>query len=326
MAPDVQRVLLVGLGQIGLGYDLHLGDDVVYSHARAFSRHADFALTAGVDGDAGRRAQFTGAYGAPAYATLAEALDAQPAIDVLVIAVPTAGHGPVLRAVLARCTPRAVLCEKPLADDIGEARAMAALCAERGVALYVNYIRRSDSAVIDVAQRIADGAIAGPLKGVCWYSKGFRHNGSHFFNLLEYWLGPMRDFSVLAPGRLWQDHDPEPDLRVQFERGSVVFMAAREEAFSHYTIELLAANGRLRYEQGGQQVAWQPAVAGALAGYTVLATQAEMLESGMRCYQLHVTQQLAAALRGAPHVLCSGAEALATLEHMQPIIEQCTWM
>lgn len=324
MATDTQRVLLVGLGQIGMGYDLQLEQDAVYSHARAFSRVPGFALAAGVDGDAARRAQFSEHFGAPAYASVAAALAAHGEIDVLVIAVPTAQHGAVLREVLAQASPRAVLCEKPLADELAEARAMLALCAARGAALYVNYIRRSDAAAIEVARRIASGAMAGPLKGVCWYSKGLRHNGSHFFNLLEYWLGPMRSFSVLDAGRLWQQHDPEPDVRVAFERGSVVLLAAREEAFSHYTIELVAGNGRLRYEQGGQQVSWQPAVAGALAGYTVLAAQAESLPSGMRQYQLHVAQQLAAALRGEPHVLCSGAEALATLEHMQPIIEQCT--
>ena len=324
MATDSHKVLLVGLGQIGMGYDLQLEDDAVYSHARAFSRVPGFTLAAGVDGSAEQRARFTQHYGAPAYATVAEALAAHGTPGVLAVAVPTAHHGAVLREVLAHGSPRAVLCEKPLADDIAEARAMEALCRERGVALYVNYIRRSDSAVAEVARRIAGGAIAGPLKGVCWYSKGLRHNGSHFFNLLEYWLGPLRSATVLDAGRLWQGHDPEPDVRAVFERGSVMLLAAREEAFSHYTIELLAANGRLRYEQGGQQVSWQPAVPGALAGYTVLSPQAENLPTGMRRYQLHVAEQLAAALRGEAHVLCSGAEGLATLEHLQPIIEQCT--
>ena len=28
-----------------------------------------------------------------------------------------------------------------------------------------------------------------PIKGVCWYSKGLLNNGSHFINLLEFWLG-----------------------------------------------------------------------------------------------------------------------------------------
>lgn len=318
------RVLLVGLGQIGVGYDLQLDDGSVYSHARAFARHPDFVLAAGVDGAPAGRAAFTAHYHAPAYASVAEALAAGVAVDVLVIAVPTAAHGSVLRAVLAERAPRAVLCEKPLAPGLDEARAMAALCAARGSALYVNYMRRSDSAVIEVAHRLHGGAIAGPVKGVCWYSKGLRHNGSHFVNLLEYWLGPLNGHRLLQPGRPWGEDDAEPDVELRFERGSVVLLAAREEAFSHYTIELVAGNGRLRYEQGGRLVQWQPAVAGALAGYRALAPDAEVLASGMQQYQYHVAEQLAAALAGRPHVLCGGADALATLEHVQTIIDECT--
>lgn len=316
------RVLIVGLGQIGLGYDLKLDPATyVYAHARAFSSHPAFALAGGVDASAERRALLTQHYGCPAYASLAEAL-AQQAVDVLVIAAPTALHGAILREALALACPRLVLCEKPLAGELAEARAMEQLCRARGVALYVNYMRRSDAAVIEVRRRLETGAIAGPLKGVCWYSKGFQHNGSHFFNLLEYWLGPLQGAQLIAPGRLWDGADPEPDVRVAFRAGEVCFLAAREEAFSHYTIELLAANGRLRYEQGGARVEWQAAVAGALPGYTVLAAEAELLATGMRRYQWHVAAQLAAALEGGAHHLCSGAEALATLGSMQAIIEQ----
>jgi predicted dehydrogenase len=316
--------LLVGLGQIGVGYDLQLDDASVYSHARAFDRHPAFVLAAGIDGEAARRAVFTQHYGAPAYATVEEALAAGAAVDVLVIAVPTPAHGSVLRAVLAARTPRAVLCEKPLADGTAEAQAMAALCRERDIALYANYMRRSDSAVIEVARRLRSGAIAGPVKGVCWYSKGLRHNGSHFVNLLEYWLGPLAEQRVLEAGRPWGEDDAEPDAQLRFERGTVTMLAAREEAFSHYTIELVAGNGRLRYEQGGRLVQWQPAVAGALAGYRALAAQAEELPTGMQRYQWHVAAQLAEALAGRPHVLCDGAAALATLVHVQRMIDEST--
>ncbi|AXA93489.1 hypothetical protein DPH57_21470 [Massilia sp. YMA4] len=316
------RVLLVGLGQIGVGYDLQLDEASIYSHARAFDRHAAYRLAAGVDGNPDSRATFTRHYGAPAYATVEEALAAQVAVDVLVIAVPTPAHGAVLRAVLAARQPRAVLCEKPLADSLDEARAMVAACAGRDVALYVNYMRRSDRAVIAVAERLRSGAITGPVKGVCWYSKGLRHNGSHFVNLLEYWLGPLAGYQLIEAGRRWHDDDAEPDVQLRFERGNVTMLAAREEAFSHYTIELVAGNGRLRYEQGGRLVLWQAAEAGALAGYRTLAPQAQELPTGMQRYQWHVADQLAAALAGQPHVLCDGNAALATLEHVQQIIDE----
>ncbi len=315
------RVLIVGLGQIGLGYDLHLDSLQVYSHARAVSQHPAFELVGGVDSSEQQRALLTAHYGCPAYADLADAL-ARQAVDVLIIAAPTPLHGNILQQALASSQPRLVLCEKPLSYDIAESRAMVEHCRERTVALYVNYMRRSDEAVIEIRRRLDTGQIDGPVKGICWYSKGFLNNGSHFFNLLEYWLGPMQRAHVIAPGRLWDGTDPEPDVQVAFRDGSVLFSVAREEAFSHYTIELLAANGRLRYEQGGRHVEWQAAVPAALKGYTMLSAETEILTTGMNRYQWHVTEQLAAALAGRDHHLCSGEQALATLESMQTIIAQ----
>ncbi|MGZ8221952.1 MAG: Gfo/Idh/MocA family protein [Methylobacter sp.] len=316
------RVLIVGLGQIGLGYDLHLDPAQVYSHARAFSRHPAFELVGGVDSSEQQCALLTAHYGCPAYGNLADALLRQ-AVDVLIIAAPTPLHGNIVQHALALSQPKLILCEKPLSYDIAEARTMVEHCREREVALYVNYMRRSDEAVIEVRRRLDSDQIAGPIKGICWYSKGFLNNGSHFFNLLEYWLGPMQQAHVIAPGRLWDGIDPEPDVQVTFRDGSVIFSAAREEVFSHYTIELLAANGRLRYEQGGRHVEWQAAVPAALKGYAMLSTETEILASGMNRYQWHVTEQLAAALAGRrDHHLCSGEQALATLESMQTIIAQ----
>jgi predicted dehydrogenase len=313
--------LIVGLGQIGLGYDLQLDPALrVYSHARAFSQHPVFELVGGVDGSEKQRALLTNTYGCPAYSDLRSAL-AQQVVDVLIIAAPTPLHGVVLEEVLSLGQPKAVLCEKPLSYDVAEARAMVQSCRKHGVALYVNYMRRSDTAAIEIRRRLDDNLITGPVKGLCWYTKGFKHNGSHFFNLLEYWLGPMVGFQVIDPGRQWDGGDAEPDVHISFRNGSVVFMAAREEAFSHYTIELLASNGRLRYEQGGQQVQWQAAIPGELRGYTVLSGEVESLPNGMHRYQWHVAEQLAAALGGRSHHLCSGAEALVTVENIQSIID-----
>jgi predicted dehydrogenase len=242
---------------------------------------------------------------------------------LIVIAVPTQSHATTLRQVLRQSRPTAVLCEKPLSFDLEEARAIVQACADQGVQLFVNYMRRSVPSVIEIKRRLDAGEIAAPVKGVAWYSKGLLHNGSHFFNLLEFWLGPMVGAHVLDQGRLWNGIDPEPDVRVSFGRGTILFLAAREEAFSHYTIELLAPNGRLRYDRGGDEVHWQPAGPDPhLHDYTTLSVDTEMIASGMDRYQWHVAEQLAAALKGSKAYLCEGKEALKTLESLKTIIEE----
>lgn len=315
-----RSVLLVGLGHVAMGYDLQsTADDVVLTHARAFEKHPAFRLVGGVDPDEARRCLFTRHYGIASDGDLTVAL-AKLKPDIVVIAAPTSNHGELLRAVLTHSAPSALLCEKPLSNDLAEARDMVGRCHDKGCALYVNYPRRVTPGGREVKRRLKSGQIAGPVKGVAWYTKGLLHNGSHFVNLLEYWLGPISGFAVIDPGRRWDDDDPEPDLRIDFAGGSVTVLAAREEDYSLHEIDLVASNGRLRYAQGGGKIIWQPAVADPLVeGYTVLTDAGEEIVSGSRMTQWHVADQLATRLKGGDADLCIGAEALQTLEWLLKI-------
>lgn len=318
-------VLIVGLGQIGMGYDLDLDPvQYVYSHSRAFSQHPDFHLAAAVDPDPQKRQAFVQNYHCPAYADIETAL-AQHKPDLVVIATPTPRHKETLENVLGKSQPKVVLCEKPLSYELEESRFMVKTCAEKGIGLYVNYIRRSIPGAVAVKRLLDSGTINLPVKGVAWYSKGFLHNGSHFFNLLEYWLGPMQSASIINRGRLWGENDSEPDVHVKFDNGEVIFLAAWEEAFSHYTVELLSRNGRLRCDQGGEVIQWQPTMAdAALNDYRKLSTQYQTIDSGMSRYQWHVVDQLARSMNQEKYELCSGREALVTLGAMKKIVSLST--
>jgi predicted dehydrogenase len=316
-----EKCLIIGLGQIGMGYDLSLDPKKsIYTHARAFSEHSAFELVGVVDPAKTQRDLFKRHYTQPVYPDIASALQAQSA-SVIVIATPTAQHNLALKEVLANSSPKIILCEKPLAYDLLEAREMLEVCDNAGVKLFVNYMRRADPGAIEIKKRIESGQITSTIKGVVWYSKGFLHNGSHFFNLLEFWLGRFVKAKILDAGRLWGNQDPEPDVQVEFEGGKVVFIAAWEESFSHYTIELLSPSGRLRYEQGGELITWQSTSPDPnLAGYEILQKTPEVLANGMSHYQWHVANQIAHALANKPHTLSTGRQSLATLEAMHEII------
>jgi predicted dehydrogenase len=315
------RAAIVGLGQIGLFADLTLNSaEHLYSHARALSLHPDFKLVGAADAFAENRRAFSAHYAIPAVASISELASFEP--ELLVIATPTAGHEQHIEEALAKLRPRAILCEKPLSYSLTSARAMVEACEKAGISLYVNYIRRADPAVIEVRQRLLDGRIASPVKGVAWYSKGLYNNGSHFIDLLQYWLGPVQQNSLLKAGRK-VGNDVEPDFRLVFDQGEVSFLAAREEDFSHYTVELVARNGRLRYDLGGEKVWWQAAIPSCVSpGYTVLDALPRMLPGELNRIQWHIAQQLAQALTGMDNSLCTGREALALIETIDSISMQ----
>lgn len=311
----------MGLGQIGMGYDLNLDPDkCVYSHARAFQVHPEFELVGAVDSDPYKQERFKEFYGVSAFPDI-KSMSAECGPDLVVVAVPTENHYEAIKEVIKTLKPKIILCEKPLSYSLAQAKSMVEACEAAGIGLLVNYMRRADPAVLQIKSLIESGKISPPIKGVVWYSKGFLHNGSHFFNLLEFWLGPFIASNSLDRGRRVGESDSEPDVHIEFRSGSVVFLSCWEEAFSHYTIELICQTGRLRYEYGGEQVIWQSTCPDAnFSGYEILSRNVEFIPNGMDKYQMHVVEQLAVALSGRPHTLCTGIQSFKTLEAMHLVI------
>ncbi len=316
----ILSALVIGLGQIGMGYDLNLNPEThILTHARAFQSHHDFKLVGGVDPDPKRGALFKKNYDVPSYADIASALE-KTRPDVVAIATPTTEHNKSVLAVLEYYKPKAILCEKPLSYDLQEAREIIERSRLSGCHLFTNYMRRSDQGVIEIKRQLDEKIMHSPVKGVAWYSKGLFNNGSHLLNLLQYWLGEVTQFQIIEPGRMWNGCDPEPDMSISFQRGTIVFLATREENYSHYTIELVTPNGRLRYEQGGEKIIWQSAIQDKTCdGYTILDPAEEIIPTKFSSVQWHVVDQLSAALQGRDVHICSGTDALKTLEILTQI-------
>ena len=315
------RCLIIGLGQIGMGYDLTLPkNEAIFTHCRALSRHPKFEILGAVDSSLERRLVFKEHYGKKAYGDISHAMK-EFSPDLVVISSPTDSHYAVVKQVLDQSKPMAILCEKPLAYELTDAINIVQSCANLGVRLFVNYHRRSDPGVIEIQKRIFSGSIARPIKGNVWYSKGLLHNGSHFVNLMQFWLSSVKKHSIISNGRLWNDEDPEPDVYVEFEQGNIVFSAAWEESFSYYTAEMISPSGRMLYDRGGELIQWHSIIDDPkFNGYTILKSDPEIIKNGMNRYQYHVAEQLSLMLEGKEAALCSGSEALETQEVIQKIL------
>jgi len=312
--------MIVGLGQIGMGYDLKKETEIyVLSHAKAFSLHPKFELVAGVDLNEKNRISFTNEYTCPAYSSTEDAVSKHRP-DVVVVACPTHYHYEMVKKILEVHPPKAIVCEKPLAYNLEEARQIVLDCKNHNTQLFVNYMRCSEPGVLEVTRRIISGEIASPFKGVVWYSKGLFNNGSHFLNLLQKWLGNPLKCNIHSRGNFFSNYDFEPDFSINFEKGHVTFLAADEENYSHYTIELISASGRLRYEQAGDDIRWQSAIKDPVCdGYSILESKEHKIESQLNKSQWHVVDQLANAIENKTASICSGSEALQTIEFLSHI-------
>ena len=314
--------LLIGLGQIGMGYDLLIKNNYIFTHAKAISSHEDFNLVAAVDKSSERRKQFTEKYQLPVYENLEDAL-INLDVSVVIIATPTKTHEKILELILMHLTPELILCEKPLAYDLDAATKMLNMCQEKDIMLYVNYMRRSEIGALHVKQMISTNIIETPLKGFAWYTKGLMNNGSHFLNLLEYWLGPIISTKTLSQGQIWNEIDPEYDFIATFELGEIIFSSCNEQSSTYNSVEMIGPSGRLHYIEGGEIINWHEVSPDPiLNGHSKLSVLPKVIENNMHQYQYSVYQEISNALNGLDYNLCSAVDALNTLKHIDKLGEK----
>ena len=241
--------VVVGLGQVGQGYDYESQDDsVILTHAAALDAHPSFELVGGVDTARSKREQFEKKYARPTYATLGECC-AGFCPDVISIAVPTAAHSRVFHEALSH-QPKALVLEKPVASSIGEAEKMLEAAARTNCPVSVNYLRRFNPALRELKQSIDDQKLGTLYKGVAWYTKGLVENGTHFLDLFHWILGEVTSIEVVTVGRRWNNVDPEPDLCLRFGETTMHLLAGREEEYSMGRFDLVGTNGVVQYEDG----------------------------------------------------------------------------
>ncbi|MCS7061652.1 MAG: Gfo/Idh/MocA family oxidoreductase [Anaerolineae bacterium] len=173
---------MIRLGVIGTG-------GMANYQASQFSKIEGVRITACCDVSAERRAAFAQKFNVPAvYADYREMLEKEQ-LDGVTNVTPDAMHAEVSIAVLEKRIP--ILCEKPMATTLDDAKRMLEAAEKAGVIHMVNFSYRNSSALQAAAQAVRAGAI-GEL----------RHVESSY---LQSWLvskgwGDWRE----SPGLLWR--------------------------------------------------------------------------------------------------------------------------
>jgi predicted dehydrogenase len=151
MAQTSEQAIRIGL--IGAGAIMRL------SHAPAIARQPATELAAVYDPDRERAVALAGPAGADVFQDLAALLGRED-IDAVVVATPNRFHAEAVIA--AAAAGKHVLCEKPLAMSVQEARAMVDACRRAGVVLQVGFNQRFWPQV-QIAKALIDAGVIGEV-------------------------------------------------------------------------------------------------------------------------------------------------------------------
>lgn len=182
------------------------------------------SLTRVMRRDAERAADFARRHGVPRFTTDADALIADPEVDIVYVATPPGSHAEYARRVARAGKPCYV--EKPMARSAAECRDMLGAFEARGLPLFVAYYRRSLPRFVKLKQVLGSGVLGELLAVSHVYqgrarrsalgeseSAGWREDvteaggglfvdlGSHVVDLLDHLLGPLCDVQGHAARR-----------------------------------------------------------------------------------------------------------------------------
>ncbi len=250
---QIVNCLIVGCGKIAGGFDaLRSPEQMPLSHAGAFTKHGRYRILACVEPMPARRAEFMQRWAVPeGYADLSALASHTGRYDVISVCSPTSEHYRSVKVAIA-LNPRLIFCEKPLAPQLSQASELVEACRLAGIPLAVNYTRRWDTDLVQLAADLKNG-VWGAVRSVTGvYTKGILNNGSHMVDLLHLLFGPLDVQVVGSP--VYDGFPDDPSVAVTLATSDhipVQLSCADARDYSIFELQIVAEKGVITMEDGG---------------------------------------------------------------------------
>ncbi|MCC6563337.1 Gfo/Idh/MocA family oxidoreductase [Candidatus Uhrbacteria bacterium] len=304
--------VVIGAGRIGVGFDTPKLKEVL-THAHAYRRHPEVELVGICDPDAAKVSKAAKKWGTRAFASIDVMLkEVQP--DLVSICVPDAQHVPVLKQVAAY-KPKLVICEKPLATNLAEARAIVRLYKKFKIPLVVNLSRRFDPRIQETRTEFLKGKYGKALAATATYANGVIHNGTHMVDLLHFFFGKRlrQESLVRMPGHNRQD--PGVGAFLSFEKCKQTYLIAGDASkYSIVELDLYFEKHRVRLCDFGFPYMEQTAEESVqFPGYRTLG-KPRLKSGGWSMAAYHLIDNCVEHLRRGIPLICTGEDAIQTQE------------
>jgi predicted dehydrogenase len=322
----MRDALLVGLGQIGMGYDIdasHLNKvpRQVKSHAKALFESGDFNLVAAVDIDASKRYTFSSIYNKPTHDSVAQALEnTEP--ELVVIATPVENHLLNFQEAIACPSVSTVLCEKPLATDVVSAQLMHDLATRSGIRIFLNYIRRSTPGAQMVKEALKDTSKFSLDGGTAFYTGTLLNGGTHIVDLLQFWFDGNVRYAGRKPSRSAAKTSDELIAELECEGVIIQLVKNLDPNVELNGIRLVGTSYTIEYAlTNSQAVTITPRKEGLQDRLTQppFGLRNGSMDIGFRDYQARVISHLADAMNGQPVSLATSVDAIKNLDLIRSI-------
>tara|TARA_B100000686_G_scaffold350972_1_gene448396 strand:- start:2203 stop:3174 length:972 start_codon:yes stop_codon:yes gene_type:complete len=232
--------------------------------------------------------------------------------DIVSICTPPKTHLSIIEK-LVKKDVKGIICEKPLSDNIEDARHIARLTKDKPI-MAINYFRRWNRSFFELKKELNKGLIGQINNLTIHYSKGLLSNGSHLVNLLEWFFNSPSEIKIEKTYEVIEN-DRGINFSMKFP-GNIdsVFIHLPNVNYVFIEINIFGSEGRIEITQRGQEINIYTKkkdknylIFNKLELFKTIKTDWD------NCLQAEINE-LINTIEGNASVSCSSEDALSTME------------
>lgn len=254
------RAAVIGLGNIGMLYDLEPQRPHPSTHVFAYEMSPSFDLVCGIDGDEDKREMFREKItSAKFFTSIDSAIESGilEEIDVVSICTPPNTHLEILLKLIRLHIGRILFCEKPIVSNLEEAKKLySSMEQNKDVVIIPNISRRWNDGINNVAEVIRSKSLGEIEKIHVRYTRGIINTGSHLFDLLKMW-SDKRIKRVFVMGETKTSACPEPTYNFYFELENGAYGYAEgfdDRNYYLFEVDVYLSMGKIEMRNSGDDI------------------------------------------------------------------------
>jgi predicted dehydrogenase len=236
------KVLILGLGNIGLMYDLN--NNYHLSHFKAFYSNRKFKII-GVSDVNKKKKNFFKKKKIDFFLNYKKKLKKLNP-DIIVISTPTNSHFKILKNIINHKSVKLILCEKPFCSNLLQAKKIISLNNSKKI--YINYMRSSDDTFYKKV--INEIKIKKILFIEVFYRGSLLNNASHYIQLLNQYFGKCKKIVNIS----YYNSDFFDFTLVYSKKIRVQFFSSDARGLSLDSLRLYSSKTIINYDNGGHLI------------------------------------------------------------------------
>jgi len=299
------KCFIIGLGNISVGYDrLNKNNNKFYTHSKSINFLKSLNLLGGCDISKKKRDFFSNVYKKPVFKNIDIPI-AQLKPSLVVLSTPTNTHLECVKILSKYPFVKTLICEKPLSNNINEAKKIVAICKKKKIKLFVNYFRISDPSTQELKKKFIKKK---NIFGYLYYSRGYFNNCSHFFNLFENIFGNFKEGKIIGNCKNYKKNDLLFNFYAKFGDATIFFFY-KNDNFDQFKFDIFYEQNQIKYRRNGEQIL-----------FLKKKMKTKQIKNLHNSYQLNVYNELIKFFGKKNYFLCSGKDALKTINNMYKVL------